>query len=101
VTISGGSTPRRAAPDDEVLERPADDEQHRDDQGGAGERRDAGGHEDEHQEVRGQDDQIAVGEVDHAHRPEVDREAQADEAVQPAEQESIEQGLEQLHRQPK
>ncbi|TMQ11264.1 MAG: hypothetical protein E6J91_23740 [Deltaproteobacteria bacterium] len=91
----------QARPDDEALQRPAHREHHRHHHRRRDQGRDAQRHQPDDQEVRRDHDQIAVGELHHAHRAEADRHAQADQTVEAAEQASVEQGLDQLHRHPK
>ena len=50
-------------------------------------------------EERGQDAEVAVGQVDDAHDPEDERQAGGEERVEPAEQEALQDGVDPGHRQ--
>jgi hypothetical protein len=52
----------------------------------------------DHREERGQDAEVAVGQVDDAHHPEDEREAGGEERVEPAQQEPLQDGVEPAHR---
>ena len=102
MTISGGSTPR---PRLGWITKRCSTQPTANSAGttsaAASERWDPGRHQHGHQEVGAQDDQITMGQLDHAHGAERDREPEPDDAVEAAEQEPVEQSLEQLHGQPK
>ena len=51
-------------------------------------------------EVRGEDDQVAVREIDEPHHPEDEREASSQEGVITAEQSALEECVEPVHRSP-
>ena len=55
---------------------------------------------DDHREERGEDAEIAVGEVDDAHDAEDERQPGGEERVEPAEQQALEDGVDPRHRSP-